>query len=151
MLKIAVQKHLYSLQHPNVPRPTPQLMRNIAQVMQLVRVGAKRALSLLHAFAVGQDWQGPSHVATATAPLQLVQRMSWNDSELLQLPHFTVREAKHATKGRKGASGIADYLKVPDEEKKVRTAHAAPACVYACVSVAAPHSVVSVERRACAT
>lgn len=46
--------------------------------------------------------------------------MSWNDSELLQLPHFTAREAKHATKGRKGASGIADFLEVPDDEKKVR-------------------------------
>lgn len=42
--------------------------------------------------------------------------MSWNDSELLQLPHFTQREAKHATAGRKGSKGIAEYVELEDKK-----------------------------------
>jgi len=48
----------------------------------------------------------------------VTQGMWLKDSELLQLPHFTAEEVKHATKGKNSASKIVDYIQIPNESKK---------------------------------
>ncbi len=48
----------------------------------------------------------------------VAQGMWLKDIELLQLPHFTQKEVEHATKGKKSVSTIAEYIKVPNDEKK---------------------------------
>lgn len=52
---------------------------------------------------------------------QYVTQASWTrDSDLLQLPHFTDAEVKHCEKGKANvrANTVAEYVKVPDDEKK---------------------------------
>lgn len=50
---------------------------------------------------------------------QCMVQALWNDNSLLQLPHLTEQELKYVARNSKSQSKIlADYLKVPDEEKK---------------------------------
>lgn len=52
---------------------------------------------------------------------QYVTQACWTkDSTLMQLPHFTPKEVKHATEAKKGAASktIDTYITLPDEEKK---------------------------------
>jgi len=62
------------------------------------------------------------HLQTATNCIQygqyLTQGMWVKDSSLLQLPHFTEEEVKHATTGKAKAESILEYKALPDEQKK---------------------------------
>ena len=51
---------------------------------------------------------------------QFVTQACWTkDSTLMQLPHFTQKELKHATDGKKNvAKTMQQYIAIPDEEKK---------------------------------
>lgn len=51
---------------------------------------------------------------------QYVTQACWTkDSTLMQLPHFTQTELKHATDGKKNvAKTIQEYIAVPDDDKK---------------------------------
>ncbi|VEU38922.1 unnamed protein product [Pseudo-nitzschia multistriata] len=48
----------------------------------------------------------------------LTQAMWVKDSSLLQLPHFTEEEVKHAEKGKGKAANIVEYRDQPDDQKK---------------------------------
>mmetsp|Transcript_8030 Transcript_8030/g.17132 ORF Transcript_8030/g.17132 Transcript_8030/m.17132 type:complete len:642 (+) Transcript_8030:207-2132(+) len=48
----------------------------------------------------------------------MAQGMWLKDSELLQLPHFTNKEAEHCSKGKNSASSIVSYIKIPNDSKK---------------------------------
>jgi translocation protein SEC63 len=48
----------------------------------------------------------------------ITQALWVKDNELLQLPHFTNEEVKYATTAKKAVKGLAEYITVPDEEKK---------------------------------
>ena len=48
----------------------------------------------------------------------ITQALWVKDNELLQLPHFSSEEAKYVTNGQKSVKGLAQYITVPDEEKK---------------------------------
>jgi len=51
--------------------------------------------------------------------MQHLTQATWlKDHELLQLPHFGPTEIGHATKGKHGAKGLLDYIKMPDDQKK---------------------------------
>lgn len=57
----------------------------------------------------------PLTVLFYTSPQGLWEK----DHSLLQLPHFSENEVKHASRGMKGVSRqLADYLRLADEEKK---------------------------------
>lgn len=50
---------------------------------------------------------------------QNVTQACWTkDSQLLQLPHFTDVEAKHAAKGKNPQKSIQKYITIPDEDKR---------------------------------
>jgi len=48
----------------------------------------------------------------------ITQALWVKDNELLQIPHFKNEEVKYAVNGKKSVKGLADYIAVPDEEKK---------------------------------
>jgi translocation protein SEC63 len=48
----------------------------------------------------------------------VAQGMWIKDSELLQLPHFTEKEAGHSAKGKPSAKTIKEHMATPDESKK---------------------------------
>lgn len=48
----------------------------------------------------------------------VAQGMWLQDSELLQLPHFTAAEAGHASKGKPSAKTIQQYMDIPNDSKK---------------------------------
>jgi len=62
------------------------------------------------------------HLQTAANCIEygqyLTQAMWVKDSPLLQLPHFTAEEAKHAEKAKAKVGTILEYKAIPDEEKK---------------------------------
>mmetsp|Transcript_16180 Transcript_16180/g.37496 ORF Transcript_16180/g.37496 Transcript_16180/m.37496 type:complete len:645 (-) Transcript_16180:242-2176(-) len=62
------------------------------------------------------------HLQTATNCIEygqyLTQAMWVKDSPLLQLPHFTEEEAKHAEAGKGKAASILYYKELPEDQKK---------------------------------
>jgi len=62
------------------------------------------------------------HLQTATNCIEygqyLTQGMWVKDSSLLQLPHFTEEEVKHAQKGKGKAGNIVEYIALEDDQKK---------------------------------
>lgn len=48
----------------------------------------------------------------------ITQALWVKDNELLQLPHFGSEEAGYVINGKKSVKGLAQYITVPDEEKK---------------------------------
>jgi len=59
---------------------------------------------------------------TAVACIEFGQHVTqgcWvKDNTLLQLPHFTSQEVKHAMKGKNGVKDLKKYLTLPDDQKK---------------------------------
>jgi translocation protein SEC63 len=50
---------------------------------------------------------------------QYVTQGLWmKDSTLMQLPHFTEEEVKHASKGKQGVKSLEKYISTPNEDKK---------------------------------
>lgn len=66
--------------------------------------------------------QHQDHLQTAMSCIEygqyLTQAMWVKDSSLLQLPHFTEEEVKHAEKGKGKAGNIVEYAALPDDQKK---------------------------------
>ena len=66
--------------------------------------------------------QHQDHLQTAMHCIEygqyLTQAMWVKDSSLLQLPHFTEEEVKHAEKGKGKASNIVEYMALEDDQKK---------------------------------
>lgn len=62
------------------------------------------------------------HLQTAMKCIEygqfMTQAMWVRDSSLLQLPHFTEEEVKHASKGKGKASNITEYRALDDDAKK---------------------------------
>ena len=48
----------------------------------------------------------------------LVQGLWTTNNPLQQLPHFTEEELKHVNRGKTQTKSLADYLRLPDSEKK---------------------------------
>uniref|UniRef100_A0A7S1G1I9 J domain-containing protein n=1 Tax=Corethron hystrix TaxID=216773 RepID=A0A7S1G1I9_9STRA len=105
------------LLHSHLLRETASLSNKLRDDLHFMLKNSSALIDAMINICTHQEWMQTCMNCIEFG--QYITQGLWvRDSSLMQLPHFTEAEAKACSQGKGKAGNLAQYLKVPDDEKK---------------------------------